>query len=193
MVKKRVPEWLNSSLWSSPPAPDDDRLRRYASKSAAAAPEPLSPASESAPPKVDPPMPVPPPAYEERDSAKRRENDGPRAAEADSNGAAGAATSAEAISRQAELLAEVGFFVFSLRRFFSRCLCLFPQKSDMYIYCVVVEEGDKYARFEANRVAGYTRRGWDSFDSVEGIYDCIFLLSVWLMRKSGKGKREVQI
>ncbi|KAL6571251.1 hypothetical protein OROHE_002894 [Orobanche hederae] len=43
MVKKRVPDWLNSSLWSSPQPPPDDAVK---------------PAST---PIVDPPPPVPPP------------------------------------------------------------------------------------------------------------------------------------
>ncbi|KAL6571234.1 hypothetical protein OROHE_002877 [Orobanche hederae] len=43
MVKKRVPNWLNSSLWSSPQPPPDDAVKP--------APTPI----------VDPPPPVPPP------------------------------------------------------------------------------------------------------------------------------------
>ncbi|KAL6526664.1 hypothetical protein OROGR_015754 [Orobanche gracilis] len=43
MVKKRVPDWLNSSLWSSPQLPPDDAVKT--------APTPI----------VDPPPPVPPP------------------------------------------------------------------------------------------------------------------------------------
>ncbi|KAL6535059.1 hypothetical protein OROMI_026433 [Orobanche minor] len=43
MVKKRVPDWLNSSLWSSPQLPPEDTVKP--------APTPI----------VDPPLPVPPP------------------------------------------------------------------------------------------------------------------------------------
>ncbi|KAK2643992.1 hypothetical protein Ddye_019187 [Dipteronia dyeriana] len=60
MVKKKVPDWLNSSLWSTaPPPPDDDRLHRNAPKPIAATtvdpPLPVAPL----PP---PPPPPPPPA-----------------------------------------------------------------------------------------------------------------------------------
>ncbi|TXG72604.1 hypothetical protein EZV62_001183 [Acer yangbiense] len=48
MVKKKVPDWLNSSLWSTaPPPPDDDRLHRNA-------PKPIATTT------VDPPLPVAP-------------------------------------------------------------------------------------------------------------------------------------
>ena len=101
MVKKQVPDWLNSSLWSSTPPPDDDRLRRYASNSAAASPP--------EPAKVDPPVPVPPPsAAAERGPPAKRESEDSRSGDED-NGASGA-PSAEDISRQAQLLAEVGVF-----------------------------------------------------------------------------------
>lgn len=59
MVKKKVPDWLNSSLWSTttaPPPPDDDRPQRYA------APKPVAAASAAAEPPVPvvaPPAPAP--------------------------------------------------------------------------------------------------------------------------------------
>lgn len=73
MVKKKVPDWLNNSLWSTtttppPPSPDDDRLQRYVAPkpvTAAAATEPPGP--DAAPPPPAPthapapaPVPVPP-------------------------------------------------------------------------------------------------------------------------------------
>ncbi|KAH7573024.1 hypothetical protein JRO89_XS03G0053000 [Xanthoceras sorbifolium] len=36
MVKKKVPDWLNSSLWSTAPPPEDDRLHRHSPKPIAA-------------------------------------------------------------------------------------------------------------------------------------------------------------
>ncbi|KAI3424612.1 Rab-GAP TBC domain-containing protein [Psidium guajava] len=91
MVKKRVPDWLNSSLWSSAPPPDDERLLRYASKYAAD--------DRDEPPARDPPAPVPPPvvAREEPVGAAKDGND-------DENGGA-ESLSGEEFARQAQLLA----------------------------------------------------------------------------------------
>lgn len=55
MVKKKVPDWLNSSLWSTttaPPPPDDDRPQRYA------APKPVAAAASAAASAAEPPVPV---------------------------------------------------------------------------------------------------------------------------------------
>ncbi|XP_048140984.1 TBC1 domain family member 13 isoform X2 [Rhodamnia argentea] len=101
MVKKRVPDWLNSSLWSSAPPPDDERLLRYASKYAAA--------DRDEPPATDPPAPVPPPviAREEPAGATKADND-------DENGGA-ESPSGEEFARQAQLLAVLSKKVINVR------------------------------------------------------------------------------
>ncbi|GMN63920.1 hypothetical protein TIFTF001_032979 [Ficus carica] len=110
MVKKRVPDWLNSSLWSSTPPPDDDRLRHYASNSSTTA----AAASPPEPAKVNPPVPVPPPsAAAERGPPAKRESEDSRSVDED-NGESGA-PSAEDISRQAQLLAELSKKVINMR------------------------------------------------------------------------------
>lgn len=112
MVKKRVPDWLNSSLWSSNPPPDDDSLQRYASNSATTAA--ITVTSTSEPAKVEPPVPVAPPsAAAERAPPAKRETEDSLSVE-EENGASGA-PSAEDISRQAQLLAELSKKVINMR------------------------------------------------------------------------------
>ncbi|KAL5781401.1 hypothetical protein ACOSP7_006430 [Xanthoceras sorbifolium] len=62
MVKKKVPDWLNSSLWSTAPPPEDDRLHRHSPKPIAATTvEPALPVAP-APPPAPAPVPAPAPA-----------------------------------------------------------------------------------------------------------------------------------
>lgn len=107
MVKKRVPDWLNSSLWSSTPSVDDDRLHRYTSEPAAttSSPEPV----------VQPPVPVPPPSATtairtESPKSDTRDSRGNNNVTNDDNGTS-SGPSAEDVSRQAQLLVEVCFLV----------------------------------------------------------------------------------
>ena len=95
MVKKRVPDWLNSSLWSASPSATDDDCRRYDSKL-------------STPTPPSPPLPVPPPVVvvvqEQSSKSEPKESvDDVHDASFDS--------SAEDISRQAQFLAEVRDFI----------------------------------------------------------------------------------
>lgn len=92
MVKKRVPDWLNNSLWYSRPPPDDERILRYASRYSD--PEPAAEPPAPAAPAGDPPRP------ETDDSARDRDDDGNGVSES---------RSAEEILRQSQLLAEVRF------------------------------------------------------------------------------------
>ncbi|KAJ0091920.1 hypothetical protein Patl1_26041 [Pistacia atlantica] len=63
MVKKKVPDWLNSSLWSTaPPPPDDDRLHRYSTKPIATTTVEPPPVPVAAPPAPAPAPPPPAPA-----------------------------------------------------------------------------------------------------------------------------------
>ena len=106
MVKKRVPDWLNSSLWSSTPV-DDDRLHRYTSEPATtmSSPEPV----------VEPPVPVPPPSAStvvrtespKSDTRDSRVNN--NVSNDDNDTSSG--PSAEDVSRQAQLLVEVCILV----------------------------------------------------------------------------------
>ena len=107
MVKKRVPDWLNSSLWSSTPSVDDDRLHRYNSEPAAttSSPEPF----------VEPPVPIPPPSVStairtESPKSDTRESRANNNVSNDDNGTP-SGPSAEDVSRQAQLLVEVCLFV----------------------------------------------------------------------------------
>ncbi|KAK8365084.1 hypothetical protein V6Z12_A02G027500 [Gossypium hirsutum] len=110
MVRKRVPDWLNSSLWSTTPA--DDRLHHYS-------PSPTTTTSSAtfSEPTLQPPAPVPPPAasskpqstptspkLEIRDPVNRNSNNnsGGNDQNGDSSG-----VSPDDISRQAQLLAEL--------------------------------------------------------------------------------------
>eukprot|EP00262_Sarcandra_glabra_P008538 TRINITY_DN22067_c0_g1_i1.p1 TRINITY_DN22067_c0_g1~~TRINITY_DN22067_c0_g1_i1.p1 ORF type:complete len:434 (+),score=52.56 TRINITY_DN22067_c0_g1_i1:112-1413(+) len=96
MGKKGVPEWLNSSLWSSNPSPDDDRLHRYATKPSTETQKP----NETLVPEPPPETLEEPPKHETLDRA-----DDPSST----------SVSAEDISRQAQLLAELSRKVVNLR------------------------------------------------------------------------------
>lgn len=103
MVKKRVPDWLNSSLWSSTPAVDDDRFHRYTSEPAAttSVPEPV----------VEPPVPVTPPSAStavrtESPKSDTRDSRANNNVSDDDNGTS-SGPSVEDVSRQAQLLVEV--------------------------------------------------------------------------------------
>lgn len=94
LKKKGVPDWLNSSLWSSNPAPQEDqRLLRHTPK-----PETLAP-PEPSPPPSPPPQTLP--KQEERPTTEPDE-DHPTVHDPKLP-----AFSVEEISRQAQLLAEV--------------------------------------------------------------------------------------
>ncbi|XP_057959110.1 uncharacterized protein LOC131151732 isoform X2 [Malania oleifera] len=126
MVKKHVPDWLNSSLWSSSspspspspsPSHDDDGLHRYASKSlTTAAPATadsistrnLAGADESL---LEPPAPQPPPVTA-REVPRKSEPDASRNSD---NGSSSSSPSAEDVSRQAQLLAELSRKVINTR------------------------------------------------------------------------------
>lgn len=113
MVKKRVPEWLNSSLWTSTPAPeDDDRLQRNSTRPTTT--------TISSPPVVDPGPPPssagaePPKPPEIKDYPTNNSDSHDRAHNGTSEDAG---PSAEDISRQAQLLAEVSRFPLLLSRY----------------------------------------------------------------------------
>ncbi|KAL3724567.1 hypothetical protein ACJRO7_029699 [Eucalyptus globulus] len=117
MVKKRVPDWLNSSLWSSAPPPDDERLLRYASKYASAddgdgdgwpeaASDPPAPAAAAARP--------PPPPAPTRVVARGEPAGAARAGNDEENGDA-EGPSGEEFARQAQLLAELSKKVVNVR------------------------------------------------------------------------------
>ncbi|CAN6580157.1 unnamed protein product [Malus baccata var. baccata] len=120
MVKKRVPEWLNSSLWSSSTPSssiDDDRAQRYTSNPTAAGPTTeisSSSASDSEPASmVHPPIPVAPP------KSTREDKPPPEPQFTDSfpdheNRSNNTAPSPEDISRQSQLLAELSRKVINL-------------------------------------------------------------------------------
>ncbi|XP_022761893.1 TBC1 domain family member 13-like isoform X4 [Durio zibethinus] len=120
MVRKKVPDWLNSSLWSTPPS--DDRLHRYS-------PSPTSTTTTSSAavsqPTVQPPVPVPsppvvskpqstptPPKSEIRDPVNRNSNNNSN--DNDQNGGS-SPVSPDDISRQAQLLAELSKKVVNMR------------------------------------------------------------------------------
>ncbi|XP_058103265.1 uncharacterized protein LOC131246844 isoform X3 [Magnolia sinica] len=101
MGKKGVPEWLNSSLWSSS-NPSSLHNDRYHIKPETVAPDPLPPP----PPPPPPPRPQTLPKEEKRPSrAGTLESDDPPAYDNDPSSLS--ASSPDEISRQAQLLAEL--------------------------------------------------------------------------------------
>ncbi|XWS35149.1 hypothetical protein CRYUN_Cryun21dG0101200 [Craigia yunnanensis] len=117
MVRKRVPDWLNSSLWST--THSDDRLHRYS-------PSPTTTTTAAvSEPTVQPPLPVPPPAAalrpqstptppksEIRDPVNKNSNNNSN--DNDQNGGS-SGISLDDISRQAQLLAELSKKVINMR------------------------------------------------------------------------------
>lgn len=134
MVKKRVPDWLNSSLWSSTPSSDDDHSRRYVSK-----PSPTTTSADSGdyavsePVSVDPPVPVPPPTIvAQREPPKPEIYDS--APSEEDNGNSPAAPSAEEISRQGQLLAEVWLSFPSLLLYTSLCVRYLFSRNEIFFF-----------------------------------------------------------
>ncbi|KAK3005035.1 hypothetical protein RJ639_016357 [Escallonia herrerae] len=120
MVKKRVPDWLNSSLWSPPPPPPQDSVSRYESKSATTAAAPTSSSTAAAAKDVvvlDPPIPVPPPSLIRPEPPKAELRDPLSSGDENDNGNSAAASnssSAEDMSRQAQLSQELSKKVLSM-------------------------------------------------------------------------------
>ncbi|KAK2999547.1 hypothetical protein RJ639_023607 [Escallonia herrerae] len=113
MVKKRVPDWLNSSLWSPPPPPPQDPVSRYDSKSATAAAASTTSSTAAAAKDVvvlDPPIPVPPPSLIRPEPPKAELRDPLSSSDENNNGSSAAASnssSAEDMSRRAQLSQEL--------------------------------------------------------------------------------------
>ncbi|KAJ9182456.1 hypothetical protein P3X46_006451 [Hevea brasiliensis] len=129
MVKKKVPDWLNSSLWatttSSSSSADDDRLQRYSSKHSiiadtATPTEPLdgSPVPVSTPASIreQPPRPSKPEIkIKDKDKDSRNSVSSNINNNEEDNGNSVAGPSAEDISRQAQLLTELSKKVVNIR------------------------------------------------------------------------------
>ncbi|CAM8985811.1 unnamed protein product [Rhodiola kirilowii] len=108
MVKSRVPDWLNSSLWYSPI--DEDRVSRYASKFATTD----SPVSPPSPVRLPEPPRESQPAEEGRESKNEDEIEG---------------CTAEDIVRQAQLVVELSRKVINLRELRRLALEGIPDKA----------------------------------------------------------------
>lgn len=104
MVKKRVPEWLNNSLWSSTTPADNDRLLRYAPKTTTTT---ITDTSELP---TEPPVPEPPPETSREEPPKPEITDPPSYDDENSSN-----SSAEDISRQAQILTELSRKVVNMR------------------------------------------------------------------------------
>lgn len=102
-MKNKVPDWLNSSLWSSAPPPPD-RISRYDSQSI----------TVDAPPQAtEPPVPVPPPSVV-REEPPNPQVVSPSNSRVDDEIVRSERPSAEETSRQSMLLAEVRAFYWLL-------------------------------------------------------------------------------
>ncbi|GMH20287.1 hypothetical protein Nepgr_022128 [Nepenthes gracilis] len=114
MVKQRVPDWLNSSLWSPPP---DDRHSRYSSSAVNSrhSPSDYVAVDECA---MHPPVPQPPPAAIRPTEPPPKSE--PKESRQDANGTSTSSSSnsnisEEEISRQAQLLVELSKKVVNMR------------------------------------------------------------------------------
>ncbi|KAK4266641.1 hypothetical protein QN277_027531 [Acacia crassicarpa] len=114
MVKKRVPDWLNSSLWSSTPSSDDHRDLRH-STTASTNTYADEDREQSA---VDPPLPAPsppsPPVREDPPQPQIIEDSRTNHLANDYN-VTSSTPSTDDISRQAQLLAELSRKVIDIR------------------------------------------------------------------------------
>ncbi|XWS13409.1 hypothetical protein CRYUN_Cryun36dG0034900 [Craigia yunnanensis] len=124
MVRERVPDWLNSSLWST--TPTDDRLNRYSPSPTTTITTTTTTAAVSEP-TVQLPVPVPPPVAasrpqsaptptptqsEIRDPVNKNSNNNSN--DNDQNGSSSGVSSGD-ISRQAQLLTELSKKVVNVR------------------------------------------------------------------------------
>ncbi|KAJ7980534.1 TBC1 domain family member protein [Quillaja saponaria] len=104
MAKKRVPDWLNSSMWSSPSSDDRNSHLRYTTTSYSTF---TSPTIE--PSAVDPPVQTPSPSTTREEPPKPQTIEDSRIYNSadDYNGISSSSPSADDISRQAQLLYEL--------------------------------------------------------------------------------------
>ncbi|KAI3884173.1 hypothetical protein MKX03_013086 [Papaver bracteatum] len=111
MVKKGVPDWLNSSLWSSsnPSSESDDRVNNNNNNHRSSS-SPKSTAyyftEPPSPPPIQPPIPEPPP----RITVQKVESP-----ENDTSSSSSSVISAEEISRQSQLLQELSRKIVNIR------------------------------------------------------------------------------
>ncbi|KAI3925953.1 hypothetical protein MKW98_028089 [Papaver atlanticum] len=111
MVKKGVPDWLNSSLWSSsnPSSESDDRVNNNNNHRHSSSPKSTayySTEPSSPPPPIQPPIPEPPP----RITVQKVESP-----ENDTSSSSSSVISAEEISRQSQLLQELSRKIVNIR------------------------------------------------------------------------------
>ncbi|XP_010542986.1 PREDICTED: TBC1 domain family member 13-like [Tarenaya hassleriana] len=117
MVKKKVPEWLNSAMWSTTP-PNDDRLFRHSS------------ATIISPTKAEPPLtsvasrhdPSPPPVSPSPSPSPRYPRNGTAVSDGGEDNGVSVRPSAEEISRQAQLASELSKKVTNLKEIRSMAL-----------------------------------------------------------------------
>ncbi|KAL9671316.1 hypothetical protein QQ045_008884 [Rhodiola kirilowii] len=102
MVKNRVPDWLNSSLWSSDAPTEDDRSRRHSPKYTPTPIEPIDSEEASIETHV-PESPPSPPVVVEEASLSQEESEEYRSKEDDHM----RIPSAEELARQSQLIAEL--------------------------------------------------------------------------------------
>ncbi|GAB2295695.1 hypothetical protein Dimus_029849 [Dionaea muscipula] len=116
-MNKRVPDWLNSPLWSSPPpppdSPDDDRLPRYPSSPSFDSKHPSSALANDSP--VHPPVPQPPPKPDLIKESPRQDANAQTSTSSSSSSPSTLILSAEEVSRQAQLLIELSKKVVNMR------------------------------------------------------------------------------
>ncbi|KAG2726494.1 hypothetical protein I3843_01G110800 [Carya illinoinensis] len=116
MVNKRVPDWLNSSLWSSTPLEDDERLSRQSTNTTTTIS--YSPTVE---PTLDPPTPPAPPSPTRVEPEKPPETKDSPSNDSHSSDLSYNDISEEVdsstvdISRQSQLLAEISKKVINIR------------------------------------------------------------------------------
>ncbi|XP_010522393.1 PREDICTED: TBC1 domain family member 13 [Tarenaya hassleriana] len=123
MVKKKVPEWLNSTMWAAPPPHAvDDRLLRNSS------------AITILPAKTEPPLasvaakhdPSPPPASPAPSPSPSYSRNGNNVSGGDGENGASVGLSPEEISRQAQLASELSKKVINLKEIRSMALQSLP-------------------------------------------------------------------
>ncbi|KAI3837359.1 hypothetical protein MKW92_007600 [Papaver armeniacum] len=110
MVKKGVPDWLNSSLWSSsnPSSESDDRVNNTNNNRSSSSPKSTAYyfTEPPSPPPIQPPIPEPPP----RITVQKVESP-----ENDTSSSSSSVISAEEISRQSQLLQELSRKIVNIR------------------------------------------------------------------------------
>lgn len=174
MVRKKVPEWLNSTMWSTPPPPsslDDDPLLRNSHSTKMSSMKKEEDTISVTPPPSTAASSVQSP------SARPRNNGSSSISSEYGNSSVVPPSSAEDFSRQAHLSAEVKCktFIFNHKiLYYHRFLKLWV--FFFFFNWLVIEEGDQYEGTEESCFTKFAWFSWHPLYCLEGLMRALYYL-----------------